>query len=143
MNAIRSQKSTLWLWTTLWVTAAIDGFLIFIAFTILSRALQLQLSSIVTTGLGLFSYAIGDWLAARYVVNHSIVLKTRASQLAFYATLVPTIGSSVVLLFAIAKGMTPGHEIDPMVLGSRVASIVLGFVLTYAIVRSYILAKGD
>jgi len=88
-------------------------------------------------------YALGAWFAVRFVVKRSIVLKTRADQLAFLTILVPLIGSVLFLIIPMFTGQTTGQAMDASSVGSSLVRFMLAFGLAYFIVRSYIQAYGD
>jgi len=139
----RTQKSTLWLWTTLWLTSFIDALLLYIVVFFASFVLHIPLTGIIALVLLGICYAAGAYLAARYVVKRSIITKTSAGKLAFLAILIPLIGSSCLVLFGLYSNFSKGINLSFVGLGTTVLLDVIILGIVYFIISSYIRAKGD
>ena len=94
-TAIKPQKSSLWIWTTLWLTSFIDSALLYsvfifvIAFSLPNASESLQtLLLLISLLISLF---LGSYVAVKYVLKKSIVLKGSANKMALLAVVVPII----------------------------------------------------
>lgn len=138
----KPQKSTLWLWTTLWLTAMFDALLINIVFGITLAFIgksMVPLWSFVTLVIPtVIAVGCGSYLAAHFVLKRSIIEKSRAHTLALYAIAIPTV-VPILLSWTVVTGgqgaITGAIGLDGLV--------VLCSAIMYGIIRGYIERKGD
>jgi hypothetical protein len=94
-TATKPQKSSLWIWTTLWLTSFIDSALLYslfifvIAFSLPNASESFQTFLILICLL--ISLLLGSYVAVKYVLKKSIVLKGSANKMALLAVVVPII----------------------------------------------------
>jgi len=141
----KPQKSTLWIWTTLWLTTLLDALLITIVFYLLLSVTGILagVSTMVATTVldlvALIAMAAGSFLAARYVLKKSIVPRMSAGKLAGLAILIPAIGGLGVRAIALL-GNTTASTGDIVV---SFAVTILSLALMYGIIRQQLATKGD
>jgi hypothetical protein len=130
----KPQKSSFWLWTTLWLTAFIDSGLIFSVFSYavssLPEGTPLFLKATSMLVVLLISLWLGAYFAVNYVLKKSIVLKTSADKLASLAIVIP------VLFWAIKLWI---GTLDV----TGVVAAALSIFVIYWSIKKMILAKGD
>lgn len=141
---MKPQKSFLWLWTTLWLTSFLDGALLYIlASAILTLGLKIPLSTPMADCLVVVGYSIGAWLGSRYIVKHSVVLKSQATKLSLLGVLVPFIGSTALFAYLISSILSNGGTLSPLGIGNYVLLVVVMNVAIIFVTRSYITMNGD
>lgn len=129
----RPQKSTLWLWTTLWLTATFDGLGIGIVLILLG-VLAGGFPNIVNLFIGVVALACGSYLASRFVLKRSVVERTRAHRLALYAVCIPTLMPLAVAIFAT-------HTLSGAL--ALVGLTLVNSSVMYGIIRWYLESRGD
>jgi hypothetical protein len=141
----KPQKSTAWLWTTLWLTATIDSFFIALMLYLLVavsgflRGTSPIFATLIFDLIILIATAIGSVLAARYVLKRSVVLKASAGKFAGLAILIPLIGAFGLRIYALTQNTT-----------ASVGDIAVSFISTaiwlaivYGIIHHQISTRGD
>jgi hypothetical protein len=140
----RKQRSTFWLWMTLWLTATIDAVLLYLLLAaIVLFLLHVALLGIVALGLLLVAYATGAYLSVRWVLKRSIIPKVSANKIAFLAIIIPLIGSVCFVLFGVYSNLSNGRGLSVIGVGTTVLWDALTLGIVYFIIRSYISTKGD
>ena len=97
------QKSTFWIWTTLWLTTLLDSALLFLLFILLIGLLsQTVTQPILLAGLLIVARVISLWLGAylavKYVLKKAVVYKIDASKFAALSIIVPLVVSSIMVV---------------------------------------------
>src|ERR1700677_3863123 len=140
------QKSSLWIWTTLWLTALFDAFLILVVYTLLITFLEqsLDLSStilmILSAIVTLIAIIIGSYAAAAYVLKRARIMKAEAGKYAGLSIIVPVIGSLLILGLSIGFAKT---TLSPAPILEYVGKVIVSFAAMYLIIRSQLEKKGE
>ena|ERR1035437_98339 len=134
------QKSNLWIWTTLWLTAFIDSGIIYFVFSRLVSILVLPdtikgFFSVVAFMLALW---LGAYVAVKYVLKRSIVKKEHASRFAALAVVVPVL-FSILKIFVNIGFQTATNKIVFISTVGSIASIAI----VYISVKKLVLTRGD
>ncbi len=141
----RPQKSTTWLWTTLWLTATIDALLIaFVLYLLVAisgflRGAPPVFATVILDLIILFAIAIGGVLAARYVLKRSIVPRASARKLAGLAILIPLIGGFGLRIYALTLSTTASAGDIAL----SFISTAVWLVIMYGVIYHQISSKGD
>jgi len=138
MDQVKPQKSQFWIWTTLWLTTILDSALIFLVFFIaLAGVAQVVKVPTVLFVLVLLARILALWLGAyvavKYVMKKSIILKRDAHKLAFLAIVIPLLGSIVSIALS---------TFDFQNLAGNILSAIIVLGITYYSVRNLISKYG-
>jgi len=143
---VRSQKSSTWIWTTLWITTTIDAFLITIATVLILsvsgilKAFPSSTASFIQIAIGLIAVGIGSYLASHHVLKKSIVLRAQATRFAFLTVLIPFIGTILIpFLLAISQART----FSPSAALLLAFTMIVSDLLIFGIIRYQLSSKGD
>lgn len=91
----KAQKSSLWIWTTLWLTAFIDSGLIYSVFLYAVNSVLKTFPEAILVVVQLVVFVGSMWLGAyfalKYVLKRSIVPKIQATKFAILSVIIPAI----------------------------------------------------
>jgi hypothetical protein len=141
-------KSSFWIWTTLWLTAVFDAFLILVVYVIVigflehsvPDALSPSKVSIVSVVVEVLAICVGSYAAARYVLKRASILKSEAGKYAGLSIIVPAIGSIAIL--GLGAYLLKGN-ISLAKLLANLGQEIISLGLMYFIIRSQLEKKGE
>lgn len=133
----KSQRSSLWVWTTLWLTAFVDSGLIY---SVLIYAVQSLpgLPKPISIALSMIVFVLAMWLGAyiavKYVMKRSVVLKSHADKFATLAVIIPVLFAVIVIVLGSVVG---GVNIY------NVISSILAIIIIFFSIKRLIMTNGD
>ncbi len=145
---VTSVKSSLWIWTTLWLTTVFDAAFVIIAYRLLAYFVQGALPPSMLSGLTFVSNSvipviaiiIGSYLACHYVLKRAVIQKADAGKFAGLSILIPVIGNVVLLGVAI---MIEKGPLDMLKTAIYIGGVLISFASMYLIIRSQLEKRGE